>query len=137
MRAILCVPILLLVLISAGARAAGHEAFLGHWEGAEMADGAVMRTPAELRETLMRHPEQFVQTMTANLLMFALGREVEYYDMPAVRQIVRDAAEDDYRLSALVLGVVKSEPFLMRRVPGDEGEVDEAALQEETATAVQ
>jgi hypothetical protein len=94
---------------------------------AVMPDGAEMRTPAELRQTLMRHPDQFVQTMASNMLMFALGREVEYYDMPAVRRIVRDAAEDDYRFSAIVMGVVESEPFLMRRVPGS-GEVEEAAL---------
>jgi mono/diheme cytochrome c family protein len=96
---------------------------------AEMSDGTVMRTPAELREALTRHPDQFVQTMVSNMLMFALGREVEYYDMPAVRQIVRDAADDDYRFSAIVMGVIESAPFQMRRVPGNEGEVEEAALQ--------
>ena len=85
----------------------------------------------DLRAALMRRPDQFVQTMTENMMMFALGRTVEHHDMPAVRAIVRDAAEQDYRFSALVLGVVQSTPFRMRTVPGAEGEVKEAALHDE------
>jgi hypothetical protein len=53
--------------------------------------------------------------VTENLLTFALGRGVEYYDAPAVRKIVRDAAKDGYRFSSLILGIVKSAPFQMRR----------------------
>jgi hypothetical protein len=53
--------------------------------------------------------------MTEKLMTYALGRGVEYYDMPAIRAIVRDAARNDYRFSSLVLGVVKSTPFEMRR----------------------
>ena len=73
--------------------------------------------PADLRKALLRRPEQFVQTMTEKLMTYALGRSVEYYDMPAVRQIVRDAARDNYRFSSIVMGIVKSAPFQMRKAP--------------------
>jgi hypothetical protein len=58
----------------------------------------------------------FVATLTENLLTFALGRGVEYYDAPAVRKIVSDAEKDGYRFSSLILGIVKSVPFQLRRV---------------------
>jgi hypothetical protein len=64
----------------------------------------------------MKHPEQFVQTLTEKLMTYGLGRGVEYYDMPAIRKIVRDAAADNYRFSSIVLGIVKSAPFQMKRV---------------------
>jgi hypothetical protein len=64
---------------------------------------------------LLRRPELFVATLTENLLTFALGRGVEYYDAPAVRKIVSDAGKDGYRFSSLILGIVKSLPFQMRR----------------------
>ena len=63
----------------------------------------------------MSRPELFVATLTENLLTFALGRGVDYYDAPAIRKIVKDAAKDDYRFSSLILGIVKSVPFQMRR----------------------
>jgi hypothetical protein len=69
---------------------------------------------AGLRALLLAEPEQFPRTVTEKLLAFALGRRVEYYDQPAVRQIVRDAAAEDYRWSSLILGVVKSPAFLGR-----------------------
>ena len=56
-----------------------------------------------------------MRTLTEKLLTYALGRGLEYYDMPAVRKIVRDAARNDYRASSLILGVVDSLPFQMRR----------------------
>jgi hypothetical protein len=62
------------------------------------------------------HPEQFVTTVTEKLLTYALGRGVEYYDQPAIRQILRDAAPRNYRWSAIVTGIVNSTPFQMRRV---------------------
>ena len=68
-----------------------------------------------LRQVLLSQPERFVSTVTEKLLTYALGRGVEYYDMPAVRTIVREAAPGDYALSSLVLGVIKSVPFQMRR----------------------
>jgi hypothetical protein len=67
-----------------------------------------------LEDALLRRPELFAGTLTENLLTFALGRGVESHDAPAVRTIVRDARRDDYRLSSLVLGIVRSVPFQMR-----------------------
>ncbi|HEX7079621.1 MAG TPA: DUF1592 domain-containing protein [Gammaproteobacteria bacterium] len=84
---------------------------------AKLPDGTVVEGPDDLREALLRRPEQFVQTFTERLLMYALGRTLDYRDMPAVREIVREAARDDYRFSTIVWEVVTSDPFLMRRVP--------------------
>jgi hypothetical protein len=84
---------------------------------AVLPDGTAVQGPDELREALARDPEQFVRTFTTRFLMYALGRTVDYRDMPAVRKIVREAASDDYRFSALVWQVVSSDPFRMRRVP--------------------
>jgi len=68
-----------------------------------------------LEAALLSRPELFARTLTENLLTFALGRGVEYYDAPAVRKIVIDARRDQYRFSSLILGIVKSVPFQMRR----------------------
>ena len=73
------------------------------------------RGVAGLEDGLLSRPELFAGTLTEKLLTFALGRGVEYYDAPAVRKIVRDAAKDGYRFSSLILGIVKSVPFQMRR----------------------
>ncbi len=78
-------------------------------------DGSRFEGPAGLRALLLSRPDQFVGTVTAKLLTYALGRGVEYYDAPAVRKIVREAAGEDYRWSAIILGIVKSTPFQMRR----------------------
>jgi hypothetical protein len=67
-----------------------------------------------LRALLLEDPEQFPRTVTAKLFAYALGRRLEYYDRPAVRQIVRDAAAGNYRWSSLVMGIVKSQAFQMR-----------------------
>ena len=72
--------------------------------------------PAGLRAALLKNPEDFVATLTEKLMTYALGRGVEYYDAPAIRRIVRDAAQNDYRWSSLLVGVVKSTPFQMRRI---------------------
>ena len=85
-----------------------------------LVDGTPIGGPLDLRKALMRRPEQFVQTMTEKLMTYALGRSVEYYDMPAVRKIVRDAAADNFRFSSIVKGIVRSQPFQMRRVPEPE-----------------
>jgi mono/diheme cytochrome c family protein len=77
----------------------------------ELSSGKVLNGPVELRRHLTSQPDQFPQTVTRRLLMYALNREVEYYDMPLVRQIVRDAAAQDYRFSALVSGIVNSDAF--------------------------
>jgi mono/diheme cytochrome c family protein len=83
----------------------------------ELPDGTKINGPDDLRKALLRRPEQFVQAFTENLLTYAMGRTREYYDMPTVRKIVRDAAAKDYKLSAIVQAVVKSEQFKMRRAP--------------------
>lgn len=87
----------------------------------ELPDGTPINGPDDLREALLRQPEQFVQTFTERLLMYATGRPVEYFDMPSVRKIVREAASENYRFSSVVLGVVESEQFRMRRVPRPAG----------------
>jgi hypothetical protein len=73
---------------------------------------------AGLKRALMRHPEQFVETVAEKLLMYAIGRNTQYYDAPAVRTIVRESARSNYTFSSLVLGVVKSAPFQMRQPQG-------------------
>ena len=83
----------------------------------QLIDGTMVSGPADLRKALVKRSPQFVQTLTEKLMTYAMGRSVEYYDMPTVRQIVRDAARDNYRFSSLVMGVVKSAPFQMRKVP--------------------
>jgi hypothetical protein len=99
---------------------------VGHWRDLEVEDQPVDATGAlpgdkefrgidGLEDALLRRPELFVATLTENLLTFALGRGVEYYDAPAVRKIVRDAEKNGYRFSSLILGIVKSVPFQMRR----------------------
>jgi cytochrome c5 len=80
-----------------------------------LADGTIVDGPVALRQALLKHPERFVDTMTEKLLTYALGRGLEYYDMPVVRGIVRDAAKQDYKFSALVFNIVKSTPFQMKR----------------------
>ena len=77
-------------------------------------DGTVFDGPAGLKAALLAHPERFVTTVTEKLLTYAVGRGVEHYDAPAVRAITRAAAEDGYRLTTLILGVVESPPFRMR-----------------------
>ena len=74
-----------------------------------------IRGVAGLEDGLLSHPELFAGTLTEKLLTFALGRGIEYYDAPAVRTIVREAEKDGYRFSSLLLGIVKSTPFRMRR----------------------
>ncbi len=74
-------------------------------------DGTALEGPAALRAALLRRPEQFVQALTEKLMMYALGRELEHHDMPQVRAIVRAAAQDDYRFSSLVSGIVSSNAF--------------------------
>ena len=78
-------------------------------------DGSRFAGPAGLRDILLTAEERFVETVTEKLLTYALGRGVEYYDGPAVRGIARGAAASDYRWSSMILGVVESTPFQMRR----------------------
>jgi len=78
-------------------------------------DGTSFDGVAELRAALVERPERFSTTFTEKLLTYALGRGLDHYDMPAVRQIVRDAAAEDYGLHAIIVGIVNSYPFLHRR----------------------
>jgi hypothetical protein len=80
----------------------------------QLVDGTRVDGPSSLRQALLNRPDAFVGTITEKLLMYAVGRETKYYDMPVVRTIMRDAAGDHYRFSELVLGIVKSAPFQMR-----------------------
>ena len=81
----------------------------------ELPDGTRFDGAAGLREALAGRPERFVGTLTEKLLTYALGRGLEHYDAPAVRAVARAAAEDGYRFSSLVVGIVESAPFRMRR----------------------
>jgi mono/diheme cytochrome c family protein len=87
-----------------------------------LVDGTRVNDPASLRETLVRYSPQFVRVVTEKLLTYALGRGVEYSDMPLVRSIVRDASGTKYRFSSLVLGIVKSAPFQMNMKQPDNGQ---------------
>jgi hypothetical protein len=77
----------------------------------ELYDGTPLNGAADLRKALLAKSDVVVTHLTERLLSYALGRRVEYSDMPAVRKIVRDARASDYRMSALILGVVKSAAF--------------------------
>jgi hypothetical protein len=74
-------------------------------------DGTEIATPAELSNALLRRPLPLVREFTANLMAYALGRRVEYYDHPTVRAIVAEAEKDDYRVPALIMGVIESDAF--------------------------
>ena len=78
-------------------------------------DGTVFDGAAELRAALVAHPERFVGTVTEKMMTYALGRGLDYYDMPAVRRIVREAASDGYGMQSIIVGIVNSYPFLYRR----------------------
>jgi len=104
---------------------------VGQWrtmdEGAEidpagvMFNGAKMDGPVSLREILLAKPDIFAGVFAEKLMTYGLGRGLQYYDMPAVRAIVRDAGRNGYRFSSIVLGIVKSTAFQMK-VKGTEGE---------------
>jgi hypothetical protein len=80
----------------------------------QLADGTRVDGVVSLRQALLKRPDVFVGTLTEKLLIYSLGRGLDYYDMPAVRAIVREASADNSRFSSLVLGIVKSVPFQMR-----------------------
>ncbi len=102
---------------------------IGHWRERDsdqpinvsgvLPDGTKIEGVSELKKALVRQPEQFVSTVVEKLMMYATGRNVQYYDAPAIRAIVRGAAKDQYRFSSLVVGVVKSAPFQMRQARGN------------------
>jgi hypothetical protein len=77
-------------------------------------NGVAIVGPVELREQLLSKPTMFAQALTEKLLMYAIGRELEYFDMPQVRAVVRNAAKDDYKWSSIVLGVIQTDSFRMQ-----------------------
>jgi hypothetical protein len=82
----------------------------------ELWDGTPVDAPDALVRALLSRPEPLVRTFTANLMAYAIGRRVEYFDQPTIRAIVREAAKDDFRVSSFVMGVVRSDAFRMQRV---------------------
>ena len=83
----------------------------------QLADGTKIDGVVSLRKALTASPDMFARTFTEKLLTYALGRGLDYRDMPVVRSIVRDAARDNYRFSSVLMGIVQSTPFQMRSVP--------------------
>ena len=81
--------------------------------------GETIDSPRAFREALLASGDEFILTVTEKLMTYALGRGVDYYDAPTIRRIARDLARDDYRWSSLVLGIVGSDSFQMRRAPDD------------------
>ena len=81
----------------------------------QLANGTPIDGPIDLKAALIAEPEMFINTFTNRMLTYAIGRGLEYYDMPTVRAIVDNAAEDDYRFSAIVQEIVKSAPFRMKQ----------------------
>jgi hypothetical protein len=83
----------------------------------ELYDGTPLDGPAGLRAALLKYQDVFVTTFTENLMTYALGRRVEYYDMPTVRRITAEARQNDYRISSFIQGIVASPAFQMTRIP--------------------
>ena len=83
----------------------------------QLYDGTPLDGPHDLREALLSRPEVFYRVFTENMMAYALGRRVEYWDMPTIRSITQEAADNDYRLSSFVLGIVQSPAFRMSRAP--------------------
>ncbi len=83
----------------------------------QLPDGTTITGPDDLRKALVDRPDhQFVQAFTENLMTYALGRSLDYHDMPTLRRIVREAKADNYRFKSLVLGIVSSDAFRKREV---------------------
>jgi mono/diheme cytochrome c family protein len=85
-----------------------------------LSNGTAINGPVELREALLARPDQFVQALTEKLMMYALGRELEYHDIRQVRRIVREAEQENYTLSAIISGIVFSDAFQMQALPHEE-----------------
>jgi hypothetical protein len=96
-------------------REAGEEGAGAIDSSGVLPDGTQFNGPVGLREILVSKRDQFVETFTERLLTYGLGRGVEQYDAPIIRRIVREASADDQRWSSIILGIVKSSPFQMRR----------------------
>jgi hypothetical protein len=77
----------------------------------KLVDGTAVNGPSDLRAALLAHPEQFVQTFTEKMTMYALGRGIQYFDMPSIRKIVKDAKRENYKFSSIVMGIVSAPAF--------------------------
>ena len=95
----------------------------------EFYDGTPIRDIGDLREALLKRPAPLLRTFTENLMAYALGRRVEYYDQPRIREIVEEAETSDYRMSAFILGVARSPAFQMKGSIGEEPETTVAGEQ--------
>ncbi len=102
----------------------------------ELPGNRTIEGPIELRDELLRRSDQFVQAFTEKLMMYALGRELEHFDMPQVRTVVRDAADDDYRFSAIVAGIVQSDAFRMQGAAHEDSDSQEISLASTTGRQV-
>jgi hypothetical protein len=96
-------------------------------------DGTPVSTPAELQQVLLKRPIPVVRTFTQNLMAYALGRRIEYYDGPAVRRIATQAEANGYRMQEFILGVVSSDAFRMKKVGGTATDVDESKAEPSSA----
>jgi hypothetical protein len=94
-----------------------HEAGAPVDASARLTDGRAVNGVDELRAALAARPDAFVQTLTEKLMIYALGRGLQYYDMPVVRAIVRDSKAKNYSFDSILLGIVRSTPFQMRAAP--------------------
>jgi Protein of unknown function (DUF1588)/Protein of unknown function (DUF1585) len=101
--------------------------------GGKLVDGTVINGPADLRKALLQHPEQFAQTFTEKMMTYALGRGIEYYDMPSIRKIVRDAGKNNYRFSSIVMGIVSTPAFQSSMVEPGKAEPKQPAPQQVAA----
>ena len=85
----------------------------------ELFDGTQVNGPSELRAALLKYSPQFARMVTEKMMTYALGRGVEYFDMPVVRSIVREAEKEEYSFSSILMGIVNSDPFQMRTKSGE------------------
>ena len=85
----------------------------------ELFDGTQVNGPSELRAALLKYSPQFARMVTEKMMTYALGRGVEYFDMPVVRSIVREAENEEYSFSSILMGIVNSDPFQMRTKSGE------------------
>jgi hypothetical protein len=81
----------------------------------QLYDGTAVETPGDLRKALLSRPTPLLRTFASNLMAYGLGRRVEYYDMPQIRTIVREAEGQGHRFSSYVMGIVNSPAFQMQR----------------------
>jgi hypothetical protein len=93
-------------------------------------DGTPLDGPASLRDAILKYSDPFIETLTENLMAFALGRRVEHFDMPAIRSITRDAANNNNRFSSLLLGIVKSPAFQMSKAQAEPATAAEKAVRQ-------